>query len=360
MKSWLHDQLNFVKGSSGRGPAWQARWESTADSIADNLTGPTLRVGGRLGLLLGVGLSSMWLMNHSQEIGGNLGSALGGAIIGGSVLGLMGGALGKSLLSKLPESELKGAAGLITKLNYRFFRPATMALGGAAIGAAATTFGLPGVGGLLGLSAAVGLSKMIGLSPGTLISGVSRGLGGSMGIAGAGIRAAGTVAGAGLNLARGVERVARGIFTGGISGADNPLDSWLPFFRSTPISTATHDATDHLMKKRLMARGMSEAEAIEEATVKAGSKIIDPRKFAPNPKIVRRFVGLSALFAVGAGVHEAMSPQIAPPTLFFDGRHMRHINDLGTGGGYGMGMLGRNSALNMNYQDASRILSQMF
>jgi len=71
-------------------------------------------------------------------------------------------------------------------------------------------------------------------------------------------------------------------------------------------------------------------------------------------------VGFGALFALGQGLAEAASPMVAPPTAFFDGRYTRHINDLGTGGGYGMGVMGRNSALNMSYQDAARIVSQAF
>jgi hypothetical protein len=353
-------------GSPGSNPAgmWQTKIENLFDTAWDDAFGPGLRMGAKVGLLAGVGLLGYGLATNpdSGAIGGTVGAGIIGAGIGAGVMSMVGGAAAKKVVGD-------GFGAGLAKFGYRFGVPAGGALIGLAAGAA-----WGGLGGGLGLLGAVGavaggaFLNSRGVDPSLLIRGAFRAAGGTAGMAGAalqGVRAAG---GALWTGARGVELAARTVLTGGVKGIQGPLDAWFPFFRNTPIHTAgsTHTLNgeageiDDLFRRKLISRGVSAAKAEEQAFLKAGTKIIDPRKFAPNPRIVRRLTAMGALFAVGSAVHEAMQPQIAPPTLFFDGRNMRHVNDLGTGGGYGMGVMGRNSGLNMNYQDAARTITNMF
>lgn len=159
---------------------------------------------------------------------------------------------------------------------------------------------------------------------------------GQVGMAGGGILGAlahgGKVAaGTAFNIGRGLEFGARTVLTGGVHGVQGPLDAWFPNLRNVPVF-----------------RGPT------------GKAIFDPRKIAPNPRIIRRAVGLSALAAVGQGLSEAVSPHVAPAQAYFDGRYMRHVNDMGANGHYAQGILGQNSNMNVDYQTISRVVSQAF
>lgn len=363
MKGWLNHQFSGLKslaqnGVPGSNPAGMAQtiFENRVDTFWDDIAGPVARMAGKVGGITAIGLLGYHLASNpdSGPIGGVAGASIIGGVAGAGVMSYFGGQFAKTIVGD-------SARANIARFGYRFGSPAAGAIIGLAAGAA-----WGGLGGGLGLLGAAGVIaggaflNSRGIDPSLPLRGAIRAAGGTAGVAGAavhGIRAAG---GALWTGAKGVELAARTVLTGGVKGVQGPLDAWFPFFRNTPTHNLSADFTDPIQLNRLTARGVDAAKAAEQATVKAGTKIIDPRKLAPNPRIVRRLAGMGALFAVGSAVHEAMQPQIAPPTLFFDGRNMRHVNDLGTGGGYGMGMMGRNSSLNMNYQDAARTITNMF
>lgn len=69
-------------------------------------------------------------------------------------------------------------------------------------------------------------------------------------------------------------------------------------------------------------------------------------RMSPNLSIGRRLMGLGMIAGFGAMVGEAISPKAPPPTLYFDGLNMRHVNDMGANASYGQNVLGRNSTMN--------------
>jgi len=72
----------------------------------------------------------------------------------------------------------------------------------------------------------------------------------------------------------------------------------------------------------------------------------DIRKYAVNPRIPRRYVGLQVARGVGAAFEEALNPTIAPPSMYVEaGGGIRHRNDLGASASYGQQVLGPNSLL---------------
>lgn len=333
MRDFWRDATAAWKGRAGANQAgiYQTKFENIFDSIHDDILGPALRSGAALAFTGGSTILGGWL---------------GGQLTGGSAVGIgIGGLLGMST-----SVSMMGIA--------RAFQMGGMKQG------MATAAGHPGKSMLGGLARAMPVNPIDLMVAGPM--GILKGIGGAAGVGGAAMMGARSLIGLGMAAGRGLELGARTLLTGSpvdmIAGrglVQGPLDSWFPFFRNTPNATGVHDHSDILQYRKFRARGHTSAKAAEMAEVKAG-KITDPRKFAPNPRIIRRAVAASALFSLGSAVHEAMSPQIAPPTAYFDGRYMRHINDLGAGGSYGMGVLGRNSSLNMNMQDASRIIAQVF
>jgi hypothetical protein len=72
----------------------------------------------------------------------------------------------------------------------------------------------------------------------------------------------------------------------------------------------------------------------------------DIAKYALNPAIGRRLVYAAAPVAIFAGLREALHPAAPPPSVYFDGRYMRHVNDMGASADYGQKMMGPNSSLN--------------
>lgn len=72
----------------------------------------------------------------------------------------------------------------------------------------------------------------------------------------------------------------------------------------------------------------------------------DLAKYALNPAIGRRLVYAAAPIAIFAGLREALHPAAPPPSVYFDGRYMRHVNDMGASADYGQKMMGSNSTLN--------------
>lgn len=83
----------------------------------------------------------------------------------------------------------------------------------------------------------------------------------------------------------------------------------------------------------------------------------DPAKYALNPAIARRLVYAAAPIAVLSGLKEALRPAAPPPSVYFDGRYMRHINDMGASADYGQKMMGPNSILNEGTR--GQLLSQI-
>lgn len=368
MRQYFADQYNKLKdlmtkgGVPGSNPAGmaQAVFENRADNIWNDALAPGLRVAGKVGLLGGALFGAAAIAGNQDT--GKLGDAIGGAVIGGVAgASLLSLTAGKAISTMTAANQLDGPLGALKKAGLRFGAPAIAGVMGATMGAAIGGLGIGGS--LAGAAVLAGGAALYsaGIDPTFGLRAVTRAVGGPGGIVSAAMVAGRSLLGAGATVGRGLEFGARVALTGGLHGVQGPLDAWFPFFRNTPTYNITQDiGPDPFQKAKLMSRGMSEADAIKQSSIKAGTRIIDPRKFAPNPRIIRRLTGIGALFAVGAAFREAASPQVAPPSLFFDGRNMRHVNDLGTGGGYGMGIMGRNSSLNMNYQDAARMVSQMF
>lgn len=305
--------------------------------------------------------------------------------------------------SKLAMADALGAEeGILGKglgMGLKYGGPVAGAVAGIAIGGAIGAAHSAGLGVLPTIG--IGLGAVAALHGASYVAGGAFKAMGGLGAAGLGAAVGRTgmaVAQGAMGAFSGIEHLARIALTGNINpihlgglgkgnnpfsrrnpftvggGSKSALDSWFPFFRNTEMNQVVEKSytrmhgphagmkgeLDHVLHSNLLAKGKSAAAAEEEAFVKAGTKIFDPRKFAPNPKIIRRLVGWSALFAIGSGIKEALNPMIAPPTAHFDGRYMHHINDMGTGGGYGMGVMGQNSALNFNAQDATRMIGHMF
>lgn len=369
MKQFLNEQYDYLKGfltagRPGANPAGMktARFELKNDAVWDAAVGPGLRVAGRAALIGGLVVGGMWASNNIAN------DSAGGAASWGIFGGVAGATIGSWAGNYSAQQVVgEGIRETIARGYLRFGSPIKYGAAGAALGAVAggLTSSIGGWPTLGLLSAAVVYNVAANKAGGSLLTPLNaavKAMGGGGGLLNAAVNVAKTGAYTAYTVGRGLEFGARAFLTGGRPGIgiQDPLDAWFPFFRNTPITTVSSDYTDTVIKARLTARGVTDAKAAETATVKAGSKVIDPRKYAPNPRIVRRMVGTAALFSIGSAFKEAMSPMVAPPTAFFDGRNMRHINDLGTGGAYGMGVMGRNSSLNMNHQDAARVIAAAF
>lgn len=73
----------------------------------------------------------------------------------------------------------------------------------------------------------------------------------------------------------------------------------------------------------------------------------DTRKYAANPRIIRRYVGARVVGGIGSGFSEMLTPKVAPPTFYLGaGGDLRHANDMGVGAGYGQSVMGHNSSFN--------------
>ncbi len=196
---------------------------------------------------------------------------------------------------------------------------------GAAVGGAGLySVGIPvgvGLGALAAKSVIGGVARALG-SPGDLI-----------GAAGSLLSTAGRAAVGGL---RGIEWATRAFLTGGVHGVASPLDAYMPWYR--------------LAKPKI---------DITNAETGAVTQIPNLQKYAPNPRIIRRMTAAMAAASIFSGIHEAANINVAPPTAFFDGRYMRHINDMGANAHYARGILGSNSSLNATYNDAARVAAMM-
>lgn len=177
--------------------------------------------------------------------------------------------------------------------------------------AAAATVGLGVVlpGALIG---AVGIGLDIAAARG--LRGVLGGYG-KLGLGGGVLQTAGLgavtlgagAAGLAYNTALGGERLARTIFTGGIQsfGRKDPIHAWFPFMG-------------------------------QEAFGKGG---IGLQKWAPNPSIARRMVGIAAAGAIIGGMKDVITSSAPAPSYFFDGRTMHAANDLGANANYGHSLI---------------------
>lgn len=72
----------------------------------------------------------------------------------------------------------------------------------------------------------------------------------------------------------------------------------------------------------------------------------DLRRYALNPTVGRRAVGIAALAGVGGAIHDATKSPAPPPSVIYDGTYMRHANDQGVNAHYANRILGPNSAFN--------------
>lgn len=67
----------------------------------------------------------------------------------------------------------------------------------------------------------------------------------------------------------------------------------------------------------------------------------DTRKYAANPRIVRRYVGAMAVGGVGSAFSEMLTPRAAPSSFYLGaGGDLRHVNDMGVGASYGQSVMG--------------------
>jgi len=150
-------------------------------------------------------------------------------------------------------------------------------------------------------------------------------MGGPVGLGNVAMHAAMTGVGIGAQVLKDVEGLSRGLLTKSFFGnGKTPLDDWFPHFNSQKLDK--HDF----------------------------------RRLAPNPRIARRLIAGNLILGAGQMIHEAISPAAPPPTMFFDGLHMHHRNDMGTGGRYGSTILGSNSDLNLSGDDIARVLPHLF
>jgi hypothetical protein len=369
MRSYFRGQLNYLNAAwknAAPGRNWagfkQSIFENRADALADEGYGALLGLGFSALPYAAIGGLGAFLATH--DVGGNIGVPIGATLIGaaaGGALGKIGAKRGaeyftKGMPNRLLASSITKGAGILGPIGGSVVG-GTLGLMAGAIGAGHTGLAL-GIGaGAAGLG---GLWALTGIGPLTPLKGIGKAFGGTRGILGAGMGLGASLMGGAITAAKGVEFAARTALTGGVRGVQSPLDAWFPYFRNSPPIAKqgwAHNEEAKLWARKKISEGMSARDAIKEAKE---IKSIDFRRFALNPRVVRRMVGGSALFAIGSAIHEAVSPMTPPPTAFFDGRYMRHVNDLGTGGSYGMGMMGRNSNLDFSMQDAARIVSHAF
>jgi hypothetical protein len=422
--NFLADAITKPSMGKFAGGASQLKFEQTADFLYDDIAGPALKMAARAAPFIGLGIGATMLFNHNQDMGANTGNMAGGAIAGGLAGGIGASMLASKYIDiagttahlqknpALAKLAMKNPA--VLKFGLGLGGAALGMIGGAAVGAlggqlGATTALGPAAGFAMGAAGlGIGMGAMaLGIDPTLPIRAGIKAIGGTGGALGAAVGIARGAATIGYQGLQGAERIARTVLTGSPvhsaqgKGAKTMLDAYFPNFRNMAPIDVKYDQTDLFTARRLMSRGMAQTEttyahtdlskarrlmgqgvspqdaakqafskggtrvvpsakAAEHAFLKGGSKIHDPRRFAPNPRIARRITGAAALFAVGSAVHEAMAPKIAPPTMFFDGVSMRHTNDMGAGGEYGMGMLGANSSLNMDYGTAGRMLAAAF
>ena len=362
MRSWFNRQMNFLRNSWSGGSAGfvndangnpigaigganrpgmrQIRFETLNDEIYEE--GLSKLKPLYAGALKFAPVAAIGAMTMAGNLDPNL---------GGPIFGAVGGAtLGAAIAGKIAARSIKTAGFQATALK------AGASVGGGLLGA--TIGGAVGLGvtghpyaGLGVLGAGVGLHFLRG--------GVMRALGrqGITGAAGAAAVGVKSILGAATTAVRGAEFTARAILTGGIGGVQGPLDAWFPFFRNTPM-IESQQATNLAKFRAGRAAGLGAKEAA--AAAYESKMVLDPRKFAPNPRIVRRMVGIAAAGAVLSGLKEAMDPMVAPPTAYFDGRYMRHVNDMGANAHFARGILGPNSSLGLDYKDMTRMAAHVF
>lgn len=84
---------------------------------------------------------------------------------------------------------------------------------------------------------------------------------------------------------------------------------------------------------------------------------LNPERLALNPTVTRRLmmggVGIGAL----ATANEVARPTIAPPSVYYDGTGMRHVNDMGMNHTQAQNVLGPNSSLNPSNMLRNQMIS---
>lgn len=381
MRNLFNNSFNTLRdGYSANlpGPAAALHAANVSDRVWDSRIGPGIKYGAYGALaagagILGAGLISGNMLGHQMHNDHRTGIAMplavGGTIGAGAYAGYLTGkafskGAGKDFTPLAKALAIGKGAGVGTLAAL----PVAAALGGGMM------FGAQGaaIGGGLGLAALAAPTFIGGMvSSATKTTGNS--LAGTLG------KTALAVGGGLVKGAAAAELVARTVLTGGIGGVKNPIDAWFPFFRGTPPVKVTQSYVDQGLKSSLKHYGLHAkvkpnphndphiaasnakklAEAESFATIKAGTHI-DPRKFALNPKVVRRGVGLFAAASIFSGVGEAMSSMVAPPTAYADARGIRHVNDLGANAQYGQSILGGNSSMNMDYNSLARVAAHAF
>lgn len=346
MRSYLNSQWDFLKNAvrnttPGANPAGMAQmgFEHGVDQLWDH----GAKFAG-LAAAAGIGYGAYSWAKGNRE---------GGGVVGGLASPLIGSAAGAGaglMLARRMGLSKFGAAGLGVGGGL------TGGIVGTVIGAGITSAGYGKGFGKGAAMAALGVGA-VAAAP-FVAARFARGAFGAAGGVG-GIALGAIHAGTGLvgslgKLLRGLELGARTVLTGGTKGVQGPLDAWFPNFRNLG-HIAEH--SDLGAFRAAMGKGKTIAEAAKIAHHPA---MPDIRKFAPNPRIIRRTVGIAAAAAYGGMALEQMSPQAAPPTAFFDGRYMRHINDMGANANYGNAVLGANSGLNLDYNTIARQAMLLF
>lgn len=86
------------------------------------------------------------------------------------------------------------------------------------------------------------------------------------------------------------------------------------------------------------------------------------KRFTPNDRIANRLIGIAGVAAIGAGLSAMAFPQAPPPTLYFDGVHMKSQNDMGADANLATAFMGKSSGFNlgnMSTTDKMRLISAL-
>lgn len=155
------------------------------------------------------------------------------------------------------------------------------------------------------------------------VRGVNRALGGLAGARnlsmGGAVAAGQLVAGAG-NALRSYEAAGRALLTGHVGGP--AIDGWMPGWRKFDWG--------------------------------------DTRKYAANPRIIKRYVGAHVIGGVGSAVKELITPQAAPSSFYLAaGGDLRHVNDLGANARYGQSVMAGGSIFNGGGGNGFQMTPQM-
>lgn len=89
-----------------------------------------------------------------------------------------------------------------------------------------------------------------------------------------------------------------------------------------------------------------------------GKTGFDPERLGLNPTVTRRIIAAGIGAGALASAHEIAQPKVAPPSVFYDGTGMRHVNDMGMNHTQAQSILGQNSSLNPSNSMINQMISR--